>query len=300
MVMNNGKKIEYKGYVQVFVGGTLWGFIGLFVMLMERSGSNAALTSFLRMFFSFFLMFMVTTIKYGIKIFRVDKKTLLLCAFLGAICQALNGLMYSMAIVKIGVSFSAILMNVGPPFTAFLSWVLFSEKINNLKKIAILINIIGCIFAVTGGSIETNVINITGILYGVAAGLACALMPAIGRIIGAKCNVYVMGTYGYFFAIITLLIFANPLKYTYLINSRMLSIGFLFALISTVIAYLIYYMGVQNIKETSKIPVIASIETVVSVIIGIYLYNEALKIVNIIGVVLVMCSIVLMNKCTGK
>ena len=294
--MNSGKTTEYKGYVQILIGGALWGTIGLFVLLLEQCGSNATFTSFLRMTFSFLIMFAITSFKFGIRAFKVDKKTLLSCAILGVLCQALNGLLYSFSIVEIRVSFSAILMNVGPPFTAFLSWLLFSEKVTAVKKIAMFINILGCILAVTGGNIENNGVSFIGILYGVGAGLACALMPIIGKIIGANCSVYVMGTYGYFFAIITLLIFTNPLQYISLINGKMLIVGFLFALIATVIAYLFYYMGVQNVKEMSKVPVIASVETVVSVMIGVYIYNEPLGLVNIAGVILVMGSILLMNK----
>lgn len=294
--METGRKTEYKGYAQVFIGGALWGFIGLFVMLLEQCGSNATFSSFLRMVFSFLIMFLITGVKYGIRGFKVDKKTFITCAMMGVICQALNGLLYSYSIVEIGVSLSAILMNVAPPFTAFLSWLLFSEKITMIKKVAMVINIFGCILAVTGGNIESTGVSLIGILYGAAAGLACALMPIIGRILGAKCSIYVMNTYSYFFAILTLLVFTNPLQYVSLINGKMLVTGFLFALVATVAAYLFYYMGVQNVKETSKVPVIASVETVVSVVIGVYLYKELMGIINIAGVILVMGSIILMNR----
>lgn len=75
----------------------------------------------------------------------------------------------------------------------------------------------------------------------------------------------------------------------------MLGVGFLYGLIPTAVAYLLYYMGVQKIKETSKVPVISSVETLVSVSCGVLLLGETLGIVNILGIGLVLSSIALMN-----
>ena len=69
----------------------------------------------------------------------------------------------------------------------------------------------------------------------------------------------------------------------------------MFALIPTSLAYVLYYQGLQLIVESSKVPVIASVETVVATLIGIVIYRERLGIFSIIGVLLVLVSILLMN-----
>ena len=288
----NGEKL---GYLQVFIGGSMWGLVGVFVMWMEQCGSSTNFTGFIRTTFACLIMTAFTIYKYGFRALKIDRKTLLGCAVMGIICQGFNCLVYNYAIVTAGVAVSAILLNVSPAFTAIISFFLFSEKITTNKKMAMVINIIGCALAVTGGSISNANISWIGILYGLASGLTYALMPIIGRILGTKCNVYVMNVYNYFFASSFIGIFTRIWKFFPSVTPKMLGVGFLYGLIPTAVAYLLYYMGVQKIRETSKVPVIASVETVVSVSCGMLLLGETLGIVNILGIGLVLSSIALMN-----
>ena len=71
--------------------------------------------------------------------------------------------------------------------------------------------------------------------------------------------------------------------------------GFLYALIPTAIAYGLYYQGLQSIAESSKVPVISSVEAVVATIIGVLLYQERLSVFGLVGIALVLSSIVVMN-----
>ena len=57
-----------------------------------------------------------------------------------------------------------------------------------------------------------------------------------------------------------------------------------------------HYKGLQKIRESSKVPVIASVETVVAALVGILLYHERLGVISSVGVLLVLFSILLMNK----
>ena len=66
-------------------------------------------------------------------------------------------------------------------------------------------------------------------------------------------------------------------------------------MIPTAIAYILYYQGLQKVKEPGKVPIIASIETVVAALIGIFGYHERLGIVSLLGILLVLISIAIMN-----
>ena len=286
---------EYKGYLQVLVCGLLWGLIGTFVMWMEACGSSTDFTGFIRTVFACLIMAGFTVVKFGPKSLIIDKKTLMSCAVMGIICQGFNCLIYNYAIVTAGVALSAVLLNIAPVFTAIVSCIVFSEKITKNKKFAMIVNVAGCALAVTGGDFSGTDISWLGVLYGVLAGLTYAIMPVIGRILGAKCNVYVMNVYNYLFAAISIGLVTRIWNFFPNVTPKMLGVGFLYGLIPTAIAYLLYYMGVQNIKETSKVPVIVSIETVVSVSCGVFLYNEELGSANIFGIAMILGSIILMN-----
>lgn len=292
--MNKLKNSGQLGYIEVLIGGTLWGFIGVFVLEMSRLGASSEMTSFLRMSFAFAILALITIAKYGINAFKVSRKTLFVCILLGLICHGIYNVFYNIAVVRTGITTSAVLLNVAPVFTAAASRILFRERITPQKALALAINIIGCVLAVTGGSISLSGLSVAGILFGIGAGFCYSMTAIIGRLAGDMTNAYVMSTYSYLAAAVFIAIFMHPWSGTAM-NAGILIRGFLYALIPTAIAYIFYYNGVKKIKESSKVPVFASTETVAAAIIGIVLYHEQIGIINIIGIILVLLSVVLMN-----
>ena len=72
--------------------------------------------------------------------------------------------------------------------------------------------------------------------------------------------------------------------------------GFLYGLIPTALAYIVYYNALKIIKDTGKVPVIASIEPVTAVLIGMTVYGEELGTANFAGVIVVLGSILIMAR----
>lgn len=286
------------GYIFIFISGILWGSIGLFIKQMASSGSTPVLTSFLRVFFAFLILFVVCCVKYGLKAFVIDSKTLLSCAFIGLICYGLYNITYSFSVTETGVSVSAVLLNISPVFTMIFSAILFTEKITPRKLAAILINITGCALTATNGQMDLRLISAIGILAGIGAGICYSLTPIAGRLASGRANPYVVSMYSYLFATVFLGLWMQPWKNPIHLNSQILLWGFFYGLIPTAVTYIIYYKGLQLITESSKVPVIASVETVVATAIGITLYGEHLGLVSIFGIVFVLLSIIVMQ--SGK
>lgn len=124
---------QKKCYLYIFTTGCLWGLIGSFVKILDELGSTATYTAFLRMFFGCLILTIYCVIKEGPQALRVTKRTLISCMMLGVFSQGLYNLTYNLAIDRIGVSYSAILLNIAPLFTALLSGILFKEKIGKRK-----------------------------------------------------------------------------------------------------------------------------------------------------------------------
>ena len=285
---------EQRGILQVLIGGTLWGTIGVFVLFMNQMGSTSILTCFLRMAFDFLILLVMTVYQFGWSAFQIDKKSFLACVLLGLICQGIYNIFYNEAILDLGMTLSAVLLNLAPLCGMIASRILFHETFTMQKLLAMVVCIAGCILTVTGGHIDIQALPLTGILFGIGSGLTYGMTSVFGRMAGFRCNAWVMSTYSYLFAALFLIFFTYPLpQETYHLD--ILGMGFLYALIPTALGYLFYYQGVQKITENSKVPVIASIETVVSALFGIFLFHESLSPIHFLGIVLVMASIVLMN-----
>lgn len=288
------------GAALVFVTGCLWGSIGLFIRLMSDVGASAALISFLRMAFAFVILAIVTVARSGISAFRVSGRTLLFSAALGLVCHGVYNVFYSWAVTLAGVTVSAVLLRIAPVFTAIISVLCFHEKITRHKCFALAINVVGCVLAATGGQFDGALLSLTGILCGVAAGLCYALSAIFGRLAGENSDPFVVSTYSYLFAAVFLGIFLKPWMQPIYVTPTILGLGFLYALIPTAIAYLLYYRGLQQIRESSKVPVLASMETVMVAVIGVLVLGEELSLVHYLGIAVVMASIVMASATNGR
>ena len=286
---------EFTGYLQVFIAGVLWGCIGPFIQLMEQAGSSFAFTSFLRMAFSFIILAVITVAKFGFASLCVSKKTLLFCGLLGIVCHGIYNVFYSIAVIMTGVTVSAVLMNTAPVFTTIASCFWFREKITWIKSVAMIVNITGCTLVATGGKFDVELLSLVGILCGIGSGFCYGMTAIIGKLAGEKSNAFVISTYSYLFAAVFLVIFMNPRGDIAPWNKSVILLGFLYALIPTAIAYIFYYQGLQKITESSKVPVIASVEAVIAAVIGVVFFKEQLDVTNFIGILMVIGSIILMN-----
>lgn len=287
---------DFKNYLYVFIAGALWGTVSIFVKSMQMAGSNNFYTSFLRVFIGFLLLAVLALYKEGFKAFKVNRQTLLSCILLGVFTQGFFNLAYSTSINYIGASLGAVLLYTAPLFTTIFSRILFKEKITFFKSLALLVNIFGCALTITGGHFTSITLNTKGVLIGIAAGFFYSLAAIFGRFTAGQASSLVVTTYNFLFASIFLGISLRPWhSVSAPLNSNLLLLGIGYAIIPTALAYLIYFTGVQRIKETSKIPIAASIETVSATLVGIFIFHESLGLGNIAGIALVLSSIVIMN-----
>ncbi|MBQ6112568.1 MAG: DMT family transporter, partial [Synergistaceae bacterium] len=127
-------------------------------------------------------------------------------------------------------------------------------------------------------------------------GFGYGMAAVIGRSAGEKTDALIMSMYSFFFASLFMIIFTKPDIIPAFINLRIMITGMLYGLIPTTLAYLVYYNGLKAINDTSRVPVIASVEPVTAVIMGILLYNERIDAANFAGVAIVLVSIIIMMK----
>ena len=293
---------EWKGLIKIFITGCLWGTIGLFVKLMETQGSSSAYTSFLRLFFGFLLLAALTLIVEGPKAFLIGRRTLISCILLGIVCQGTFNVFYSMSISMNGMSVGSVLLYTAPIFTSIVSMLLFRERLDLLKWAALLVNVVGCALTATGGDISAEALAPLGILIGVGAGFTYAMTAVFGKIaLQEKASPLAVAAYNLFFGCLFLAIVRRPwLTVTEPFNMRILLYGLLYGCIPTALAYAVYFSGLSGIKQASRVPVVASVELVVATVIGVFAFDEGMNIIKIVGILLVLFSILLFSRKTGK
>lgn len=284
-----------KGYLYIFTAGCLWGFIGLFVNLLTACGAESGTTAFIRMCSGMLLMIPLLLASGGPARFNIDKKGLGICLILGVFGQAAFNYAYTMAIRMVGVATGSVLLYTSPIFVCIMSWMLFKEKLGKQKFIALGINIIGCILTVTGGNFSVMSFSVIGVCAGVMAGFLYALVTIMGTV-GKNYNALTITFYSFFFGTLTLALIVQPWANL----AACISVPFLlsalgYGLIPTVGSYFFYMRGLTADLETSKVPIVASVETVVAALIGVLVYSESAGVGKLLGIALVLLSIAVMN-----
>lgn len=299
--MEKGRDRTVQKYALIMLSGILWGTIGLFVKVLDAKGSTSEYTTFMRMTFAFLLLLVITLVKDGAGAFRIGRRTMLSCMLLGFVSMSLNNLCYTNAVSRLGMSLAAAILYMAPIFTSIQSKLLFHEKIGRNKLIALAFNVLGCVLAATGGRLSLEGVSVMGLLFGIGAAFAYSTQNIFGRLATDEASPFVVATYNFFFAAVFTLVVARPfstMKDPF--DPQILIWGLLFGLIPTTIAYLLYFAGIQGLKETSKVPVFCSLELVVATILGGLLFNEDLPLVSLAGTAMILVSIMLMNRRTDQ
>ncbi len=284
------------GYVMIFVAGALWGTIGLFVKLLNNIGVSSSLIAFMRLFMGFWILVPVMLCTGGVKMFKIDKNGLIQCLVLGIFAQAFFNYSYNMSIGSVGVATASILLYAAPVFVCLMSKVIFKELIGLIKIFALALNIFGCFLMVTGGNLSYITISAAGIIFGLTAAFLYSLVTIIGKIASGKVHPFTIVFYSFLFGWLTLGIISAPWKsIANVAGFKFWVYSFGYGLIPTVGSYLLYMAGLGKKLEISRVPVIASVETVVATLIGVVVFKENLNLINVLGIILLLSSIAIMN-----
>ena len=287
------------GYILVLCAGILWGSIGFFVRKLNGLGVDTELTAFMRIFCAWIILIPLLTgmsLKSGRNYFKISKKGLLQCFIMGLVTQAFFNLSYSGCINSVGVAMGSVLLYTAPIFVSILSRLLFKEEINARKGISLVINLLGCFIMVTGGDLSVLKVSGIGILLGIGAGFFYAMVTILGKFTSDEVDPFTMVFYNFLFGWISLALISNPIpKIAAVSDLHFWLLAFGYGLIPTVGSYLFYMNGISHDVELSRVPIIASVEPIIATIIGLLVFGENITLVNALGLVIVLFSIVLMN-----
>ena len=288
---------QNKGYLMVLTAGALWGTIGFFATLLSNLGLGAAPVAFFRLLSASIMLALILLVKgKGIRLVKISRRGLISCMLVGFVSQAFYNVCYMNAIEQGGMATAAVFLYTSPIYVALISRILFKEALTKNKILAILINIVGCIITVTGGDFSTMKLSIFGLIMGILAGFTYALLPILSRTGADKEDPFTSAFYGQAFGALLLFFLIRPyngIGAEFSLKMLLVLIGF--GIVPSAMGYIVYYAGISKVTETSRIPVLASVETVVAAVVGLVAFGQGLSLMKVIGIALVLCSIAVMN-----
>jgi drug/metabolite transporter (DMT)-like permease len=282
--------MKNNGSLQIILGSILFGFIPFFVRFAP--GLNISSIVFGRACFAalFAFIFILLTKKKK-QLASNTKKNSFFHLINWTLFLTLAIVFYFLSIKKGSVAIAGTLMGMHPIFVVLFSVLLFKEKIIRTTFLACLIAIIGGVFV----AYQTKCFSsstVEGSLYSLLSAFFLGL------------NFTYHLKYLSHFSSIRLVFYQNILQlpillpFVFLYPSKLnadgwISIAFL-GIVCTGFAYFLVYNGSKYVQKQS-IGILQMIENVIPIVLGIYLYNEEITLLQIIGIVLILLSSVLIT-----
>ena len=278
----------------VIVAGICWGLIGLFSNYLSVAGLRPEQITVIRCVLACFAIGGYLLIfKRGA--FKVRVKHLWIFLGTGVLSIAFYNVCYFACINMCGLSFAAILLYTAPCFVVLLSAVFFKERLTRQRGFALIIAFVGCLLVVGVGSGQASLSGL-GILVGLASGVGYALYSIFARGALKHYEAPTVMFYTFLFASLALLPFSEPINIVSLAldSASVFEVMIALALISTVTPFACYTTGLAHM-ETGKASIMAFVEPMVSLLLGVMVFGEVLTLQNMIGVIGILGAVVLLN-----
>lgn len=279
----------------VLLAGILWGMMGIYVRKLNALGFTTIEIVAVRSVVTAVLL-LLGLFFYNRQMLKIRIEDIWCFLGTGILSIVFFNFCYFKAITMTSLSVAAVLLYTAPAIVMMLSAILFHEKITTVKIVSLLLTFAGCVF-VTGLVGDAGSLSVAGVLVGLGAGLGYALYSIFSRYaLERGYHSLTISFYTFLFAAIGALPLAD-VKMIYgacAEDISMLGFYLVFGLVSTVIPYITYTLGLTAM-ENSKASIIASVEPVAATVLGVVLFHEKMTVNNLIGVVLVLGAIVICN-----
>ena len=278
----------------VALSAASFGFLGVPVRFLHDNGFAPLDITAVRLFVTTIALVIVALV-VDRGLFKVRKRDLLFFILFGFF-KLMSDVTLFRAQVTIDLSLSTLLQMTAPYYVLVISLFLFRERITLMKILAMLVAFIGCIFVtgvITGGMHSLDFVGvasalISGLFFGLYT-IGCKLSSDKGY----KPVTTMM--YTFLFASLMTIPFANDVKVVESFVDVHLILGVLsLGILMTLIPFFVSTWGVQNL-EASKVSLISVMEVITACIVGYFLFDEEMTVLNIIGMSLVVASIVIMD-----
>lgn len=283
----------------IILAGMLWGSMGIFVRNLNAAGLHSMEIVSLRSVVTAVVMG-IFLLCYRKEMFRIRIKDIWCFIGTGVFSIVFFNFCYFKTMTLASLSVAAVLLYTAPSFVMVMSFFLFGEKFTKTKVAALLLALAGCVL-VTGILSDTQSLTMVGILTGLGAGLGYALYSIFCRYaLERGYHTFTILFYTFLLAAIGGIPLTDWKQVADVAFLDLSGVGFAieFALVSTVLPYLLYTAGLQFV-ENGRASILASIEPVVATVFGVILFHEKMTLMGLAGMILVLVSIVICNRKRG-
>lgn len=282
----------------VFVTGAaiLWGILVIFIKNLSSAGLESMEIVTLRVYGAALLL-VTGLLLYNKKLLKIRIKDIWCFVGTGVVSIVFFSYCYFKNVTVSSVAVSSILMYTSPIWVTFFARVVFGEKISKQKLVALIMAFAGCVLVsgITGG---VGRVSAEGLLLGLGSGIGYGLYSIFGRIALEKgYHPMTVSAYTFLFACAGVLPFIKPAQIWSKMSAAPGLWGWAFCMVffSTCMSFTLYTVGLKYM-EAGRAAVLATLEPIVTTLVGVVVYKEMLSLVMVFGIVLVLTASVLISK----
>lgn len=282
----------------VFVTGAaiLWGILVIFIKNLSVAGLSSMEIVTLRVYGAAFVL-ITGLLLYNKKLLMIRLKDAWCFVGTGVVSIVFFSYCYFKNVTVSSVAVSSILMYTSPIWVTLFARVVFGEKIGRKKLVALGMAFLGCILVsgITGG---VGRVSAEGLLLGLGSGIGYGLYSIFGRIALEKgYHPMTVSAYTFLFACVGVLPFIKPVKIWEKMNVAPGLWGWALCMVlfSTCMSFTLYTIGLKYM-EAGRAAVLATLEPIVTTLVGVLFYKEMVSVIMILGIVMVLGAAILISQ----
>ncbi len=280
--------------ISILAAGLCWGMIGLFTRSLSAAGMTSAGVLIVRSGGCFVLFALLALLKNP-QLLKIRWKDSWLFFCFGVLATFFFTYCYYRAIDLASLSAACTLMYSAPVFVMVISLFVFGERFSRRKLAALICAVVGC--TLVSGLLESGAsLSAAGVIFGMLAGIGYAFYSVCIKALSNRgYDTITINVWGWLLCTLTGLIVWGFVPAAPAVESGknlLLSVGMI--VIAGFLPALLYSFGLRG-EEAGKGAVMASIEPVVALLMGFFVFHETPTPLGILGIVLVLGAVAILN-----
>lgn len=286
-------------YLSIGFGAALWGTMGIFVTGLYQQGFSPMQVAAIRTTGASLMLVLYLALRSP-QLLAINRKHIYYFLGTGLLSLFFFQWFYFIAMREVSISVAVVLLYTAPAYVTVISRILFKEALTARKLTSLFFTLIGTILVIglfSGGNVK---LSSFGLIIGISSGIAFALYSIFGKLALEKYNPLTVITYSFLFASVGGLPLSRVWQQSVLFTKSITWIYILgMILIPTVFAFLFYTIGLQRV-ESSRAAIMATIEPVVAVLVGILVYRESIHFWQFLGMLMVFAAVLIVQENQGE
>lgn len=283
-----------RGYIYIMIAVLFWGVSATVAKYLFTHNIDTLIIVQTRSSLAFLLLFayFVLVKRSMLKIRLRDLGSLLM---LGVIGIATTNFLYYYTVKETTVATAILIQYTAPVMVTLYATFFHEERFTRIKLFALVLSMIGCFLAVSGGDVTAIRIQGLGLITGIGSAVTFAFMVIMSKHILRRYPNWTMLIYAFGFAMLFWLCINTPadiISQGYTVRDW--GIFLLFSVCSILIPYSFFSAGL-HLVQASRASIVSTLEPVVAIVSAYLIIGEKLNFVQVVGAITVIIAVSLLE-----